>query len=87
MVAFPEKKPAFLSLIPMDGDYLMVVRDGHYGQNALVDIFDPSGRFIIEKELSFSIDKGICRGSRLYTIDKDEEGNPYIKCYSYRLIP
>lgn len=87
MVAFPEKKPAFLSLIPMNGDYLMVVRDGHYGQNALIDIFDPSGRFIIEKELSFSIDKGICRGSRLYTIDKDEDGNPYIKCYSYRLIP
>lgn len=87
MVTFPEKKPAFLSLIPMEGDYLMVVRDGHYGQDALIDIFDPSGRFIIEKQLSFSIDKGICRGSRLYTIDKDEEGNPYIKCYSYRLIP
>lgn len=86
MVAFPEKKPAFLSLIPMDGGYLMVVRNGHYGQNALIDIFDPSGRFIIEKELSFSIDQGICRGSRLYTVDKDEDGNLYIKCYSYRLI-
>jgi hypothetical protein len=87
MVAFPEKKPAFLSLIPMDGDYLMVVRDGHYGQNALIDIFDPSGRFIIEKQLSFSMNDGICRGQRLYTIDKDEDGNKYVKCYSYRLIP
>jgi hypothetical protein len=87
MVEFPEKKPAFLSLIPMDGSYLMVVRDGHYGQNALIDIFDPSGRFIIEKELSFSIDEGICRGCKLYTIGKDEDGNQSIKCYSYRFIP
>lgn len=86
MVEFPEKKPAFLSLIPMDDGYLMVVRDGHYGQNALIDIFDPSGRFIIEKKLSFSINGGICRGQRLYTIDKDEDGNKYVKCYSYRLM-
>jgi hypothetical protein len=85
-VEFPEKKPAFLSLVPMDGGYLMVVRDGYYGQNALIDIFDPSGRFIIEKKLSFSIDQGISQGSRLYTIHKDEDGNPFIRCYSYRLI-
>ncbi len=68
----------------MDGDYLMVVRNGHYGQNALIDIFDPSGRFIIEKELSFSVKDGICRGQRLYTIDKDGDGYSCVKCYSYR---
>lgn len=87
MITFPEKKPAFLSLVPMDGGYLMVVRNGYYGQNALIDIFDPSGRFIIEKELSFSIKGGICRGRRLYTIDEDKDGNQCVKCYSYRLIP
>ncbi|MFZ2053000.1 MAG: 6-bladed beta-propeller [Candidatus Aminicenantales bacterium] len=86
MIKFPEKMPAFLSLIPMDDNYLMVVRSGHYGQNALIDIFDSSGRFIIEKELSFNINQGICRGRRLYTIHKDEDGNRYIKCYSYQLI-
>jgi len=87
IVEFPEKKPAFLSLIPMDDGYLVVVRNGYYGQNALIDIFDPSGRFIIEKELPFSINGGICRGQRLYTIDKDEDGNKYVKCFAYRLIP
>ncbi len=87
MIVFPEKKPAFLSLIPMDSGYLMVVRDGYYGQNALIDIFDPSGRFIIEKRLSFSLEDGICRGQRLYTIDTDEDGSKYVKCYTYRLIP
>lgn len=86
MIKFPENMPAFLSLIPMDENYLMVVRSGYYGQNALIDIFDHSGRFIIEKELSFGINKGICRGEELYTIYKDEEGNRYVKCYSYRFI-
>lgn len=85
-IKFPETMPAFLSLIPMDSGYLMVVRSGLYGQNALVNIFDPSGRYIIEKKLPFSISEGMCRGRRLYTIDRDEDGNKFIKCYSYRLI-
>lgn len=82
-INFPETMPAFLSLIPMDSDYLMVVRSGCYGQNALIDIFDPSARFIIEKELPFCINEGICRGQRLYTIDIDQHGNRSVKCYSY----
>lgn len=54
-IKFPETMPAFLSFIPMDSSCLMVVRSGDYGQNALIDIFDPSGRFIIGKKLSFSL--------------------------------
>ena len=86
MIKFPEKMPAFLGLIPMDDGYLLVVRSGHYGQNALIDIFDPLGRLIIEKELPFGITAGICKGGRLYTISKDEEGNRYVQCYSYQLV-
>jgi hypothetical protein len=86
MIKFPDKKPALLSLIPMDNDYLMVVREGNYRKNALIDIFDPSGRFIIEKKLPFCIKKGICKGGRLYTIYEDDDGNQYIKCYGYKLL-
>jgi len=86
MIKFPDMKPAFLSLIPMDNNYLMVVREGNYRQNALIDIFDPSGRFIIEKRLTFNIKNGICKGSRLYTIYEDDDGNQYVKCYGYRFI-
>lgn len=68
LIEFPAEKPAFLSIIPMDKDYLMVLRDGFYRQNALIDIFDPEGRFIIEKKLPFPIKSGICKGERLYTI-------------------
>ncbi len=85
-IEFPDEKPALASLIPMDDKYLMVVRDGSYGQNALIDIFDPSGGFIIEKKLPFVIKGGICKDHRFYTIHEDEDGNQFIKCYSYKLL-
>ena len=86
LIEFPEKKPAFLSLITMDKDYLMVVRDGSYGENALIDIFDPSGRFIIEKKLPFPIKGETCKGGMLYTIHEDKDGNQSVKCYSYKFV-
>ena len=85
LIKFPEKKPAFLSIIPMDKDYLMTVREGSFNQNSLIDIFDPSGRFIIEKRLRFHIKEGFCRGGIFYTIYEDEEGNQFVKCYKYEL--
>lgn len=86
LIEFPAEKPAFLSMIPMDKDFLMVVRDGSSRQNALIDIFDPGGRFIIEKKLPFPIKYGISKGDRLYTIHEDEDGNPFVECFSYKLI-
>lgn len=86
LIKFPKEKPAFLSLIPMEDGYLMVVRDGSYGQNALIDIFDSTGRFIIEKRLSFPIKNGICMYKRLYTIHEDGDGNQFVKCYAYKLV-
>lgn len=86
LIKFPDEKPAFLSLIPMEGDYLMVVRDGSYGLNALIDIFDSTGRFIIEKRLPFPIKNGICRHKRLHTIHEDGDGNQFVKCYTYNLV-
>lgn len=86
LIRFPDKKPAFLSIIPMDNDYLMVVRDGSFKQNSLIDIFDSSGRFIIEKELNFHIKNGLCKGGKLYSIYEDEDGNQFVKRYSYTLL-
>jgi hypothetical protein len=86
LITFPDKKPAFLSLIPMDEDYLMVVRDGNYRQNALINVFDPSGRFIIEKTLLFPIKNGICEGDRFYSLHEDEVGNRFVKCYAYKFV-
>ena len=86
LIEFPEKKPAFLSIIPMDKGYLMVVRDGSLGRKALVNIFNPSGRFIIEKQLDFSLKAGICRKDRLYSLWEDEDGNQVIKCYAYKFV-
>jgi hypothetical protein len=86
LIEFPKEKPAFLSLIPMDEDYLMVVRDGSYRQNALIDIFDPSGRLIMEKKLNLCIKGGICKDNKLYTIYEDDDGNQYVKCFRYKLL-
>lgn len=86
MIRFPDKKPAFISFIPMRDDFLIVLRQGEYGRNALIDIFDPSGRFIIEKQLDFPIIDGLCRGDCFYTKCEDELGNQFIKCYKFKLI-
>lgn len=61
LIRFPEEKPAFLEIIPMDDDFLMALRAGEFNRKALIDIFDPQGRFIIEKVLPFSLKNGICR--------------------------
>ncbi len=85
-IRFPDKKPAFLEIIPMDGNFLMVLRDGRHSRNALVDIFDPQGRFVIEKKLAFPIRAGISHGGKLYTLFEDENGNQLVKRYAYKLI-
>jgi hypothetical protein len=85
-IRFPDKKPAFLEIIPMQANFLMVLRDGWLIRNALVDIFDPHGRFIIEKKLSFPIKAGFCQGGKLYTIFEDENGNQFVKRYAYKLF-
>ncbi|UCC40200.1 MAG: hypothetical protein JSV96_01720 [Candidatus Aminicenantes bacterium] len=85
LIRFPDKKPAFLSIIPMDSDYMMVVRDRSFKRDSLIDIFDSSGRFIIEKKLNFNIKSGLCRKGKLYTIHEDEDGNQYVKRFRYAL--
>jgi hypothetical protein len=84
-IKFPDKKPAFLEIIPMDGNFLMVLRDGRFNRNALVDIFDPQGRFIIEKKLPFPIKAGVSRAGKLYTLFEDANGNQFVKRYGYKL--
>jgi hypothetical protein len=86
LIRFPKKKPAFLSIIPMDNDYLMIIRDRWFNQNSLVNIFDPQGRLIIEKRLPFSIKNGLCKGNKLYSIHEDEEGYISLKRYKYELL-
>jgi hypothetical protein len=86
LIRFPDKKPAFLSIMPMDKDYLMIVRDRSFEKDSLIDIFAPSGRFIIEKKLRFKIKSGLCRGGKLYLIHEDDDGNQYVKRFSYALI-
>jgi hypothetical protein len=86
LIRFPEKKPALLEIIPMDNDFLLVLRGGLYGENALIDVFDTEGRFIIEKELSFPVKNGLSRGEKLYTLYEDEEGFQFVKRYSFRFV-
>jgi hypothetical protein len=86
LIRFPDKKPAFLEILPMDNDFLLVLRDGRYGQEALVDIYDSEGRFIIEKELSFPIKDGLMRRDKLYTIFEDEDGFQFVKRYRFRFV-
>jgi hypothetical protein len=86
LIRFPDKKPAFLEIIPMDNDFLLVLRDGRFGQEALVDIYDSEGRFIIEKELSFPIKDGLMRRDKLYTIFEDEDGFQFVKRHRFRFV-
>jgi len=86
LIRFEATKPAFLEIIPMDNDFIMVLRDGTLGQNALVNIFDSQGRFIIEKNLSFPIQNGLSKGDKLYTIFEDKNGYKFVKRYRFRFI-
>ncbi len=83
-IRFVKTKPAFLEIIPMDEGFLMVLREGQFGRNALIDIFDPQGRFIIEKRLVFPLRKGFCRDGKLYSLFEDEQGYQFVKRFSYR---
>ncbi len=86
LIRFEATKPAFLEIIPMDNDFIMVLRDGTLGKNALVNIFDSQGRFIIEKNLSFPIQNGLSKGDKLYTIFEDKNGYKFVKRYRFRFI-
>jgi len=81
-----EENQAFLEIIPMDNDFIMVLRDGKLGQNALINIFDSQGRFIIEKDLPFPIRNGLSKGAKLYTIFEDKDGYKFVKRYGLRFI-
>jgi hypothetical protein len=84
LIRFVEKKPAFLEIIPMDDHFLMVLREGQFNQKALIDIFDPQGRFIIEKRLPFPVKDGICRDGKLYSLFEDDQGYQFVKRYDYK---
>lgn len=84
LIRFGEKKPAFLEIIPMDDNFLMVLREGQFNQKALVDIFDPQGRFIIEKRLPFPLKDAICRDGKLYSLFEDDQGYQFVKRYDYK---
>jgi hypothetical protein len=86
LIRFAAKKPAFLEIIPMNNDFIMVLRDGKLGQNALINIFDSQGRFIIEKDLPFPIRNGLSKGAKLYTIFEDKDGYQFVKRYGFRFI-
>ena len=86
LIKFPEKKPAFIEIVPMENNYLMVIRDGWFRHNSLIDIFDPQGRFIIEKRLPFCLKDSLCSQAKLYSIYEDEEGYLLIKGYCYRFF-
>jgi hypothetical protein len=83
-IKFVEKKPAFLEIIPMDDNFLMVLREGQFNQKALVDIFDPQGRFIIEKRLPFPLKEAICREGKLYSLFEDNQGYQFVRRYDYK---
>ena len=70
----------------MENNYLMVIRDGRFRQNALIDIFNPQGRFIIEKRLTFFLKDSLCSRGKFYSIYEDDEGYVGIKLYSYKLL-
>lgn len=86
LIRFAATKPAFLEIIPMDNGSIMVLRDGKFRHNALINIFDSQGRFIIEKELPIPIQNGLSRGDKLYTIFEDKDGYQFVKRYRLRFI-
>jgi len=86
LIRFAATKPAFLEIIPMDNGFIMVLRDGEFGHNALINIFDSQGRFIIEKDLPFPIRNGLSKGENLYTVFEDKDGYKFVKRYRFRFI-
>jgi hypothetical protein len=86
LIQFPATKPAFLEIIPMNNGSIMVLRDGNFGHNALINIFDSQGRFIIEKDLPFPIRNGLSKGNKLYTIFEDKDGYKFVKRYRLQFL-
>jgi hypothetical protein len=85
LLRFPEHKPFFLSLVPMDDGGLAVVVDREGSTAVRLDLFDREGAFLGRVRAAISPLNLMFKNGKAYALHEDEDGFLSIKRYGYRM--
>ena len=86
LIRFPENKPFFRMLVPMDEGGLAVVVDIEGYAAAWLDLFDGEGRFLGRVRATVPPLNLIFKNGKAYALHRDDNGFLSIKRYDYELL-
>ena len=84
LIRFPEFKPFFQRLVPMENGWLAVVVDSERNRSVLLDLFDKEGRFLGRVEAAVPMTNLFFKNGKAYAVVSDE-GYLFVKRYSYKI--
>jgi hypothetical protein len=84
LIRFPENKPFFKRLVPMENGWLLVVVDHERSGLTLFDLFDKDGRFLGRCKAVVPIANLFFKNGKAYAV-KDEDGYQFAKRYVYEI--
>jgi outer membrane protein assembly factor BamB len=86
LIRFPENKPFFRALVPMDEGRLAVVVDSEGLAASWLDLFDRAGAFLGRVRAFVPPLNLMFKNGKAYALHKDENGFLSIKRYGYEVI-
>lgn len=86
LIRFPESKPFFRALAPMEEGGLAVVVDIEGFRATWLDLFDGEGRFLGRVRASVPMLNLIFKNGKAYALHRDDSGFLSIKRYGYEVI-
>ena len=84
LIRFPEFKPFFQRLIPMENGWLAVVVDGERNRSVLLDLFDPEGPFLGRVKAAVPMTNFFFKNGKAYAV-KSEDGYLFAKRYTFEV--
>lgn len=85
LIRFPEFKPFFRALVPMEGGRLAVIADIEGTAATWLDLFDPDGRFLGRVKAPIPMMNLIFKKGKAYSLHRDDSGFLSIKRYGYKI--
>jgi hypothetical protein len=83
LASFPENKPAYRHIAPLEDGGLAVVVDVAEKGAVLIDRFGTDGRFLERVKAAIPYRRLMFKNGKAYAIKKDDEGYNFIKVYKY----
>ena len=85
LIRFPESKPYFRALVPMEEGGLAVVVDIEGFAASWLDLFDKAGGFLGRVRASVPLPNLMFKNGKAYALHKDDNGFLSIKRYGYEI--